>query len=94
MASDCLAAAEHHNMDSHIPLWRNCRLVEIIKALFFIKAKQGAQTILHCCLAHDIKGLTYYHNVSGEIKSAEVSYDEEKATAMWLLSERLTEAFQ
>ena len=71
-----------------------CRFVDIVKSLFFISAKQGAQTTLHCCLADDIKGLTYYHNMFGEIKSAAVSYNEEKAAAMWVLSEQLTESFR
>lgn len=71
-----------------------CRLVQIIMKRFIISTQQGAMTTLYCCIAHGVKGLTYYHNCLGVLPSSEVSYDTNKAAAMWELSSKLTAKFQ
>ena len=61
--------------------------------MLFITPEEGAQTTLYCCLAKDVKGLTYYNNALGVVPSSEISYSQDRATAMWELSEQLTEEF-
>ena len=56
--------------------------------------RQGAQTTLYCSLAEGVKGLTYYHNTFGVVPSSELSYDTQKAAAMWDLSNKLTQDFR
>ena len=60
----------------------------------FINAREGAQTTLYCCLAKDVKGLTYYNNALGVVPSSRISYDQQRAAAMWELSEKLTSDFK
>ena len=60
----------------------------------FINAREGAQTTLYCCLAEDVKGFTYYNNALGVVPSSRVSYDRQRAAAMWELSEKLTRDFK
>ncbi|KAK9818067.1 hypothetical protein WJX72_006567 [[Myrmecia] bisecta] len=64
-----------------------------LKRLLFITPREGAQTTLYCCLDEDVKGLTYYHNALGMVPSSKASYDQQRAAAMWELSEQLTKPF-
>lgn len=72
----------------------NSKFLTYLKSWLFITPRQGAQTTLYCCLADNVKGLTYYHNSFGIVPSSEVSYDGPKATAMWNLSSKLTQGFR
>nr|ARQ20725.1 lipid body protein [Lobosphaera incisa] len=65
-----------------------------LKRLLFINSREGAQTTLYCCLAPDVKGLTYYNNALGVVPSSKLSYDRQRAAALWNLSEQLTCEFK
>ena len=68
--------------------------MQLIMRNFIISRQQGAMTTLYCCMADGVKGLTYYHNCLGIVPSSDVSYDAQKAAAMWELSDRLTAPLQ
>lgn len=87
-------AGSVNRLDLHRHSSASCRLVQIIMKRLIISTQQGAMTTLYCCMAHGVKGLTYYHNCLGVVPSSEVSYDTEKAAAMWELSSKLTADFQ
>ena len=64
-----------------------------IKRLLFITPEQGAWTTLFCCLADGVQGNTYYHNSLGIVPSSPISYDQEKARALWASSEALVQQY-
>ncbi len=63
-----------------------------LKHQLLIPPEKGAWTTLSCCLGDGVQDGGYYHSRLGIVPSSPLSYDHQKACALWDSSEALVDA--